>query len=394
MKRNSISSTMLAPIVAAVLTLSLATSAFAGWPEGVAAFKSGNLGTAAAEFQKVVDAQPDWPGGHFMLGWTYLKQKKSQQAVQHLRKAYDLNPKDANTQLRLGEAYVQSGRHSDAVAFLSKINSSALPKDMQGYLAQLKAVALSKTGQTDQAVAEFAKAANADPGDADKWFAYGSAAYSAGDTSTGIRALAKAVQLDGGDLAKQKVYAQALLKQGRTTKGNTKMDAYRKAAAAAQRVVAGNGSFDNLMLLGGAELGGKNYDGAIATFQRAAAKNASDWLPHFYVGQAHTAKGQYRSAESALRTALDRAGSAADQAKIWRQMGYVYEKQKNFNEAISAYRRGGDEAAAVRVDENRKISEYNQGVEQEAEEIQKLKEEQDRIKKELQELPGGPPPGI
>lgn len=389
MKRNK-----LTILITTALLISVAGLAHAEWKEGVAAFKAGNYSTAETEFKAIVDKQPEWPGGHFMLGWTYLKQKNSQGAVQHLRKAYDLNPKDANVQLRLGESYVQSGRHSDAVAFLSKINAASLPGEMQGYLAQLKAIALTKSGQTGQAVAEFAKAANASPNDADLWFSYGSAAYSAGDTGTAIQALAKAVQLDGGDMDKQRVYAQALLKQGRTSQGSSKIQSYKTAAAAAQKVVASNGGFDNLMLLGGAELGGKMYDGAISTFQRAAAKNASDWLPHFYVGQAHTAKGQYRSAESALRTALDRASGPSDQAKVWKQLAFVYEKQKNWTEAIGAYRRAGDEAAAVRVTENKEISDFNKDVDQEAQEIKKLKEEQDKIKKELQDLPGGPPPGF
>jgi tetratricopeptide (TPR) repeat protein len=372
-----------------VLTTGLAR---ADWNAGTAAFGAGNWSAAAAEFQAVLDAQPDWYGGHFMLGWTKLKQKQGKEAVQHLRKAYDLKPDDANIQLRLGEAYVQTRRYSDAVAFLSKIKMADLPTKSHGYLAQLKAVALTNSGQAAAAVGQLKTAANADPNNADLWYSYGKTAYSTGDTRTAIPALAKAVQLDSGDLEKQKVYAQALTSQARRSRGTEKTSLYTKGAAAAQKVVAGNASFDNLMLLGGAQLGAKQYDGAVSTYQQASARNSSDWLPGYHLGQALTAKAQYRSAESALKASLDRAQSAQDQATVWKQLGFVYEKQKNYTEAITAYNRGGDSAGAARAKVNKETGEENKRIEAENQEIQRIKEEQAKIEAELKNLPGAAPP--
>jgi tetratricopeptide (TPR) repeat protein len=379
-------------ILAALAIILSAGAVRAEWPDGVAAFKAENWAKAEAEFKAVVDAQPEWPGGHFMLGWTYLKQKKGKEAVQHLRKAYDLNPEDANTQLRLGEAYVQTGRYSDAVAFLSKINAAALPKDVQGYLAQLKAVALTKSGQAGAAVGELKKAAAANPNDADIWFSYGSTAYSIGDTATAIPALEKAVQLDSKDLAKQKMYAQALVSQARRAPASTKKSLYAKGVAAAQKVVSGSASYDNLMLLGGAQLGAQDYDAAARTYQQAATKNPGDWLSSYHQGQAYTASKQYKSAESALTTALDRAKGAEDQATVWKQLGFVYEKQKNYREAITAYNRGGDSSGATRVTENLATQSENERIEAENMEIQRLKEEKDKLEAELKNLPGAAPP--
>ncbi len=377
-------------LVALAVAIPLSAPAEAGWDEGVAAFKAGNFSQAAKEFKATVDEQPEWAGGHFMLGWTYLKMNNGQQAVTHLRKSYELNSADVNTQLRLGEAYVQVGRFNDAVAFLSKIDPSSLPKDLQGYLAQLKAVAFTKSGQADRALGEFARAVQANPGSADLQYQYGTAALNAGDTATAVKALGRAVELDGADVDKQRALAQALVIVGRSSQGGAKSSAYQRAAAAAGKVVAANPSFDNLMLLGGAQLGAKQYDGAIGTFERAGAKNSSDWLPSYYVGQAYTAKEQYRSAESTLKQALNKASSAKDQATIWKQLGFVYEKQKNYDEAKLAYNRAGDSAAVRRVDENQKIAQYNEDVQKQNKEIEQLREEQERIEEELKEL-GRPP---
>ncbi len=380
-----------AAAVAAIAFLG-AGAAQAGWDEGKAAFTSGNLSAAAQEFQAVVNAQPEWPGGHFMLGWTELRRDNPTRAIEHLRKAYDLDKANELYRLRLGQAYVNARRYGDAVAFLSKINSGALPKDLQGLLAQLKAVAYSKSGQSGAALAEVAKAAKASPNDADLQYKWGAMAVKEGDMTSGIRALENAVRLDSGDMDKQRALAKAYLKMGRTTRGSGKTGAYQKAASAAQKVVARSASYDNLMLLGGAQLGAKQYDGAISTFQQASGKS-SDWLPQFYIGQAHTAKGSYRSAESSLKQALNNTSSPQDQRQIWKQLGFVYEKQKNYNESIAFYNKAGDSGSAARVRENQETEEYNQKVQAENEQIRKLEAEKKALEDELKNLPGASNPG-
>lgn len=386
--RNTLKLALAALLLSAVFS----TAATAGWDEGVAAFKAGNLAQAATEFKAIADSQPEWPGGHYMLGWTYLKQDKHQEAIAHLRKAYELDSSNPGYQIRLGEAYVAAGRFRDAVAFLGKIDAGSLPKDQQSFLAQLKAVAYTKTGEDNRALNEFAKAAQANPNDAKLQYQYGTAAYNSGDTATAVRVLDKAASLDPRDPEKQSALVKALNRQGRESRGNAKLTAYRSAAQAANKLVALSGSFDNLMLLGEAHLGAKQYDPAIDAFQKAADKNSGDWLAHYYIGQAYTAKQQYRSAESSLKVAIDKTRAAADQAKIWKQLGFVYEKQKAYDTAISAYQKAGDTGAVARVTENKKTAEYNKSVEEEAEQIRRLQEEQEKIRKELQELPGGPPP--
>jgi tetratricopeptide (TPR) repeat protein len=278
------------------------------------------------------------------------------------------------------------------VAFLSKIDASSLPSNLQGFLAQLKAVALTKTGQSDQAYSEFARAARANPNDAEAQYAFGTAAYNDGSTQEAVDALAKAVRLDGSDVKKWNAYAKALNRLGRESRGDAKIQAYRRAVEASRKVVSADASYDNLVQLGEAQLGAKDYDGAVTIFQQAVGKNSGAWLPPFYIGQAYTAKKQYRSAESALRTALEKASSSADQVRIWRQLGFVHEAQKSYDEAIDAYQRAGDTRGVQRVQENREIAEFNKGVEAEAEVIRALQEEQEAIRKELEELPGGPPP--
>ena len=146
------------------------------------------------------------------------------------------------------------------------------------------------------------------------------------------------------------------------------------------------------MLLGGAQLGAHQYEGAASTYQRAAIKNASDWLPGYHLGQAYTASKQYRSAESALKTSLDRAKTASDQATVWKQLGFVYEKQKNYTGAITAYNRGGDSGGAARAQDNLNTEKENKAIEADNLAIQRLRDEKEKLEAELKNLPGAAPP--
>ena len=382
---------MRARIQAVVLTgaLVLAAPAFAGWDEGVAAFKTKNYAQAAREFDAIVKERPDWAGGFLMLGRTQLLLDRSGDAVINLRKAYDLDPSSVETHLALSQAYLGARRAGEASQLLAKVNPASLPKERQSLYQQLVAKAAVDSGQTERAAAALEKAAAAAPNDAGIQFNYGVMALNSGETAQAVAALERAVRLDAGDANKLKVLVQALVRHGRETQGPQKDVIYSRAAEAARGLVAKDGSYEHLLLLGETQLGSNQYDAAIATFGQASAKNAGDWLPTFYAGQAQTALGRYGDAEASLRRALDRAGSSADKARIWRQLGFVFEKQKNFVQAKTAYRSAGDEASILRIEENEKIAEHNRAAEEEAKKLQELKRQQEELRKQLQ---GAPPP--
>lgn len=375
----------------ALLALLAAAPALAGWEEGVAAFKAANYAQAVKEFQAVTQERADWPGGHMMLGRSLLKLGRSEEAVAALRKAYDLNPGDVQSQLALAEAYIGARRYNDAALLLGKINAASLPKEAQTVYHQLHAAALSKSGRTDQAVDALEKAARANPNDADAQFAYGAAALNNGDTGAALAALERAARLSPNDGDRQRIYLQALLRQGRETSGAGKSPAYAKAVEAAKALVARQPTYDHLLLLGEAQLGAGDYAAAAASLEQAAAKNPSDWLPHYYAGQALTKVENYAAAEAALRRALTKTSSPQNQAMVWRQLGFVSEKTRNFAEAKTAYQRAGDSASVARVEENERIAKENAGIEAENSRLKALEKERAELEKQLKELSGKPP---
>lgn len=384
---------VLTAIVALAMALATAPPARAGWEEGVAAFKGGDFAQAAKEFQGVVQERPEWPGGHYMLGQSLQRLRRHDEALTHLRKAYDLDPNQVSFQLALGQAYLSNQRFNDSAQLLATINPSSLPAAQQQAYYEILAVSYEKIGQTDQALVARERLVRAAPSDAEAQYRYGLTAFNAGQTATAVSALEKAVQLDPNDLAKKEAFVKVLIRRARESTGNQKVQLYRKAIAAASDLAAKQPTYNNLLTLGEVHLGAKDYRGAAAAFERAAAKNGGDWLVHYYSGQAYTSLEQYARAEEALRNALDRATREQDKRTIWSQIGFVNEKLRNYDDAKLAYRNAGNAAGVARVEKNEQIAAENAEIEAENERIRALEEERRRLEEELKSLPGsGPPP--
>ena len=110
----------------------------AGWEEGVAAFTSKNYQAAVVEFRKVIRQKPKNPRGHYMLGLSLEKLKRKEEALHHLRKAYDLNPNDLSIKLALGRSYADNRQFSKAERTLrAALKSHTKPNDLKKIWRQL-----------------------------------------------------------------------------------------------------------------------------------------------------------------------------------------------------------------------------------------------------------------
>lgn len=363
----------------------------ADWEQGVAAFKSGNYAEAARQFQAVTEQHKEWPDGYSMLGQTLTKLNRKQEALNAFRQAYDLKPGDVQFQLQLANSYVQNGRYRDAASLLTQINEGTLSAGQKPVYHKLLAVSLDKTGQTGAALEALRKASLSSPNDAAAQYNYGAAAFNAGQISAAVAALEKATKLDSKDATKRRAYVDALLRSGRETRGDAKTATYARAAEAAKGLVAQAPTFDNLMKLGEAQLGAKQYTEAIQSFNQASSKKSSDWIPYYYMGQASTARQDYSKAEEALQKALRAQPAEKDRLRVYRQLGFVYEKQKRYAEAAKAYESAGDSAGVTRARENQEINAHNREADEEERKYEELKKAEEQLQKELEELGASPP---
>jgi tetratricopeptide (TPR) repeat protein len=375
---------LIAALVMVVLALATAGPATAGWEEGAAAFKAGNYSVAAKEFQAVVEATPNFADGYFMLGQSLAQLNRHEDALAALRKAYDLNPSKVSHQFALANAYLSAKRYGDAIQLYERINPSSLSGAHQTAYHKNKAIALEKSGRGGEVAAALAATARTSPNDAAAQYAYGVAAYNAGDTAAAVQALGRATQIEA-TAKHREAYVKALVRQARED-SSKKTSNYAKAVEHAKALAAQNGSYENLMTLGEAQLGAKQYPGAADSFQKAAAKKADDWLAFYYLSQVQTAMGQFPAAEATLERALRTNPTAQNEKRIYRQIGFVHEKLKNYDAAKVAYTRAGDQASVARIEQNEAIAEQNRGIEEHNRQIDQMREEQEALERELREL--------
>ncbi len=374
-----------------------ASSASAGWDEGVAAFKAGNYAQAIAEFQQFVEERTDEEAlvvGYQMLAQSLLRGGKAKEAIAAFQKHLELKPGDTGSQIGLGQAYYQAGMPRECVAALNRLNVGSLPEPYQIQVYQMRSASQATLGNTRGAAADFGRVADL-KGDAKSRFEYGRLLQSDAQLDGAIRAYERATSMDGSQAEWKKTLVNALKIKGRTTQGSAKAGIYAKAEDVARSLVASSPSYDNLLLLGEVQLGGKSYEPAASTFRQAISKKANDWHPHFYLGQSFGSLERYSDAEGPLNTALPLAPDATARKQIQDYLGFVLSKQNKYDLAIAAYEEAGNSAGVGRVRENKRIAQENEEADEFNKNIEELERQREELRKQLEELPGAanePPP--
>ena len=377
------------------LSLALALPAAAGWDEGVAAFGAKNYEKAAAEFKQVVDQNPDGYRGHYMLGACLQRLGRKEEALGHLKKAHELSPADVSVKVELAKSYSSVRKYREIVELLGGTDFSSLQPAQKAVVYQVRGEAYLRTDNIQGAFDDFRNVSKLMPKDADIQYSYGTVALKADQTDAAVAALTEAVKLDGADADKKKALVNALIKQGRVTNDKAaKKNAYSTAAQVAGQLVAAAPNFDNLMLKMSAEIGAGSFLAAIQTGEQAQTKNAQDWLVPFYIGQAYTGSEQFDKAIAPLKKAQGLATNPADKKKVLQQLGFNYEKQKNYAEAIAVYTSAGDQAAVERVKKNEETAKFNQDVDSQLAQREALEKEKKRLEAEMKKLQGGGGGGI
>lgn len=371
-------------------TLLGASSASAGWEEGVAAFRAGNYAQAIAEFQQFVEERTEEEAlqkGYQMLAQSLLRGGKAKESITAFQKHLELKPGDIGSQVFLGQAYYKSGMPRECVATLNRLNVGSLPAGHQIQVYQMRSASYARLGNTRAAAADLGKVADLKSDDAKTRFEYGRMLHNDAQLDAAIRAYERAISMDGSNAEWKKTLVNALKIKGRSTQGSAKAGVYGKAENVARSLVASNAAYDNLLLLGEVQLGGKNYDAAASTFQQAISKRANDWHAHFYLGQAYGSLERFSDAEAPLNTALTLASGDAER-QIQDYLGFVLSKQNKYDLAISAYERAGNAAGAARVRENQQIAQANREADEHNRNIEELQRTRDELRRQLEELPG------
>ncbi len=339
--------------VALSLALSLALTAAASddWSRGLEAFNKKDYAAAVNEFEAVIQRAPTYPGGYYMLGLTQRAQGKSSQAIGNLRKAVELDAATPLYKIELGNTLVQAGQYQDAFSVLRPLDLGSLPANLKTPYALALAKAASEVGQPQVAIPVLTQQSRADGRNASLFQALGASHAAVEDHAKAFEAYKRAHQLAPAnqELGRSAVRAGIAVAR-RSTNEAAKTAAYSEAAAIAEQLAAAAPTFDHFLLAGEAWMGAAQYRKAISWFDKARAKQSQNVLVYYYSAQSHTSLGQLDTALAELQQAL-KIGVPAGRLRtqVYSQLGFVYDKKKDYERARSAYQEAGNTAKVAEM---------------------------------------------
>jgi tetratricopeptide (TPR) repeat protein len=269
--------------------------------------------------------------------------------------------------------------------------------------ALLFAQAATKTNRPDEAIQVLNTQTRADSNNSRLYQALGVAQNDVGDDAQAFAAFKRAFEINPKDAAVGRNAVKAGIAAARRAESaSQKTQYYGQAAAIADQVAAASPNFEHKLLAGEAWLGAKQYQKALGWFNQAKADQPQNALVHYYIAQSKTSLNQLDGAIADLQAALKVGPPAKLRTQIYNQMGYVYDKKKDYGRAASAYGEAGNSRKKAEMEQKGDAQEQNLAADQEkAEFARKLKalelqiqeleaigemEEANELRKQLDEL--------
>ncbi len=338
-------------LVTTLIAVTTATSSFASWEDGVAAFRAGRYQEAAETFQSVVSQSPDAPEGHYMLGMSQYRLQRYDTAVGTLSQALTLGPTNAQYTLALAQAQLKLNRADDALGTLGK--QSAVPPALRGNYNKLLArtAGLVARSRADDARSLLEKALAVDPKSKSLWVALAEVSQQLNQPEKKFSALNKAFDIDPEDaeLGRKTLYVAISMAQSDAIDENAQAEWYRKAATFGKPLVAKFPTAENLKRVGEAEMAAHEYDNAVKRFESMHASGSDDALLHYYLGSSYQALKRDDDALTHLQNALERSPDPTLTQKIHKARGWTYRSREEFNQAAEAFRLAGDSQKATEM---------------------------------------------
>jgi tetratricopeptide (TPR) repeat protein len=390
-------------LTALVFAVSLTGSAFAEWNKGLEAYNKRDYATAAKEFEDVTKTNPDYAGGYYMLGLSQRAQGNLSPALASLREAVKLDPENVSYKVGLGQALLQAKQYQDAYSTLKGLDINSMDAKHRSSYALLFAQAATKTNRPGEAVQVLTAQTRADSSNARLYQALGVAQNDLGDDAQAFAAFKRAYELNPSDAAVGRNAVKAGIATARRSgSASQKSQSYTQAAQIAERVAGSSPTFEHKLLAGEAWLGAKQYQKALGWFDQAKADQPQNALVFYYSAQSKTSLNQLDGAVSDLQAALKVGPPSKLRGQIYNQMGYVYDKKKDYGRAASAYSEAGNSSKRAEMEQKAEAQQQNlQADREKAEFEQKLRalelqiqeleaigemEEAGELRKQLEEL--------
>lgn len=354
---------------------------FADWQEGVKLFKEKKYKEAIPHFKQVVEAIPDGFSGYYMLGLCYLYLNDLENANETLKKATQLKPEEGEAAHKYLTVIMKQKKYVDGCNFVKNYREEYVPKEIKGDYYKLAGLACFKAEDFQKAINFLEKAEAMIDGDEIPYY-LGISALQNQNYNVSIQYLQKAYMRNPKNTSALFYKIRALIEQARSMSSqNEKIKNYNLALQDCQKLIRQEENFENYLLSGEAALGAQKYNDALNFLEKAKSFNKNDGYLYLYTGQALSLLEKDSEALISLSQAVNLLPEQKKRIAL-NQIGFIYEKTKDFDKAKEYYKKAGNEKKLKEIEEKKLIEEQNKKADQELKEYERKKAEQEKKNKE------------
>jgi tetratricopeptide (TPR) repeat protein len=331
------------------------------WDRSVALYNKGDYRAALAEFQEIVLDRPEIAGAWYYIGLCEFKLKNYDRVELPMSHAIDLlgvQSPDSNdiagAWYTIGLSHYLLGSYEKAIDPLRRYVdlASKAKKEVDPSARTALGRAYYFLERYDDAVRFLAAESPADSDSSDPEKAKERATsqyylatiyFKREDDDRAVAALKEALKADRNAIVPLELLAETLMRKARRVgaSSNPKSAAdanalWFGAAELGERLRSLRDDVKTASILGRAYLGAKQFEKAVPPLEKLAKANADNSQAWLYYGIALSRSGQMRRAMEALEITIQ---LAPDSVPALTELGYVYESDKQYQQALRIYER-------------------------------------------------------
>ncbi len=373
----------------AAIGLAAIVSLAADYEQALSYFKSGKYAEAAAEFQALVEENPNYDYGYYMLGLSFYKMGKLDEAIKNIAQARALNGDRFEYHHALATAYRAKRRDTDAVKVLNEAEGLLESNPQQKYaFYSLRGFTYADLGKWAEAVQDLerAKGIKASTQILDY---LGKAYFKLRHFDKAVPVLRDAAKRNPNDADTHLFLAESLINLAREENDDAKkgklFEESLQVATRYRRLKPDDYLAANLV--GRAALGARDYPTAEEAFRTVLEMEPDYCYAMVNLSKTYIALERWQDAEKLARRATQCAPRVA---AGYESLGFALQKQQRLDEALAAYQKAYEiqPTPAIKsymevVQQNIQIQAENARIAEEERRLQELaKAEEERIKEE------------